>query len=331
MRESGHRLVLTPDERRPCPDFFPSQASATARRDHRPGERATLRRDRPRRARRARGARPAQRGAPDPPRRLRRRRGGARAAGAPTACSRTDDAPRSPSTAWTSPTTTATRTHHRRPRRARARRRRQRRDAPRAHAAEGQDRPPRAAARDARQPRPDLGPVARARLSSRRRAAGDAEPDATAVDDEGVLHALVARSTTPSGSPRSRAASRSAGRARRRPPPVRDRDQLPPRSCEAGIDDPGADGDHGARRGARRRPALGRSRSTGCSPASPTPTCCGRGSAGTFVVRRRRPEHARGRRRARAARCATAAALGLVDRDGPRAARAHRRARTAAR
>ena len=169
-------------EARPCPIFFPSPDSVTHdrrwRRRHQRRVRATLRRHRPRRSCCAAGTRPAQFHSPDPPRLLRRGRRGARpVAGRRRARDRRQRIVLRVPDALHRRRRRAPQ-HHRRARCARARQRRRPGDhAPRAHAAEGQVRPARAAARHPRQPRPDLGPLPRRGLhrapGRRRRAARD--------------------------------------------------------------------------------------------------------------------------------------------------------------
>ena len=178
-----------------------------------------------------------------------------------------------------------------------------------------EDRPPRAAARHPRQPRPDLGALPRHRaLDPAAQPMPSRRPLATATDDDGFHHALW-RIDDPERIEAIRAAVAGArARARRRPPPLRDRHHYRAERRAAGVDDPGADaimalvvelapeqlcvraihrlldgvgGDRPARRAGR-----------------PVPS------------RRGRRQRARGRGRARGRACATSGGLGLVDRDG---------------
>ena len=313
MRDSGHRRHWPPTESRPVPRFLPFpgiryRAAATST----DGERSTLRRDRTRGARCAGGPRPPQRGAPDPPRQLRRRgRATLGAVAAPTACSSPTTRPRSRLPDGL----------HRRRRRARsappACSARSALDddgsgvhAPRAHAAEGQERPARAAARHPGEPRPDLGPVARRRPvgAARHRDAPTRSP---------TRRPTRTCSTSSFGGrrPRRVAAIARRGRQQRRScSPTATTASRPPattgRAARRGDRRSGRRRDHDAGRRARRRPAVRARRSTACSPGVGGDVDL-RGRARRAVHRaRRRPQRARRRRRARDRHARAAAGSG---------------------
>ena len=154
------------------------------------------------------------------------------------------------------------------------------------------------------EPRPDLGPDPGDRACR----SPAARPVAVTTDDLGVQHSL--RPITDAATDRRDPPGRRLGaaRARRRPPPVRDRDRVPQRA------DRGRRRDRGRRPGdvprgrAGRRPALG--------PADPPPAQrrrrsrrrCGPRSRQRSRVEDLGPNDAGGRRAARAAACATRAA-----------------------
>ena len=185
----------------------------------------------------------AQRGAAAPPPRRARRRRPLRPArpprsrrGSDRACSRVDAAPRfySYRMQFRDPHGDAA-PHARRDRRARApRARRHERAPPRAHRGQGEVRPARAAARDAGERRPDLGPQPRGRASPS--SSSPTRVLATCVDADGVVHELGAIDDPARiAEIRARIGAR-AGRARRRPPPLRDRVRLPRRAPRRGRD-----------------------------------------------------------------------------------------------
>ncbi len=86
--------------------------------------------------------------------------------------------------------------------------------------------------------------------------------------------------------------------ARRRPPPLRDRQQLPARAARGRHRRPRRRRDHDAGRRARPRPALRARHPPAARTASAASTSATR-SAAPFFVARRRTQRARGRRRAR--------------------------------
>ena len=146
---------------------------------------------------------------------------------------------------------------------------------------EGEDRPARAAARHPRQPRPDLGPLARRPGSRRCCIRPTPSPLATAVDEDGVPPLAVAIDRPRRGSTAiADAVAPTPRRARRRPPPLRDRQQLPRASgARRGDRRPRRRRDHDPGRRARPRPALRAAPSTACSPASTASTCAPRSAA----------------------------------------------------
>ena len=213
-------------------------ASPARVRRARGARRSTLRRHRRRPARRARGRRRAQLGAPDPaagratpraiattgpPRRSR--------SGRPTGVLAADPTPRFYAYRMEFTDPHGVRRHTRGVLGALtpARAGRRRRPPPRAHAAEGEVRPARAAAGDAGQRRPDLGPDPRLgphRAARRRHARSPraSTPTACATRSRAI--------DDPARSPRSGSVvGERAARAGRRAPPVRDRAQLPQRAA----------------------------------------------------------------------------------------------------
>ena len=137
----------------------------------------------------------------------------------------------------------------------------------RAHAAEGEVRPARAVARDARERRPDLGP--QPRLRTHRTCSSAAVPLAACTDTDGVAPRARRDRRSRAPSPRSRRSSVDGpARARRRPPPLRDRVQLPQRAARRRRRRWRRRRDHDVRRRAGRRRAVHRADPPAARPAA---------------------------------------------------------------
>ena len=277
-------------------------------------------------------ARPAQLGAADPaergrlPRGLRTRRGDdRRLAGRRHARTRRDARLlRVPDDALGRPRRAAP--HRRRARRTRPAggRRRGRRAPPRAHAAEGEVRPPRAAPRATRA---NLDPIWGLTGGTGLAAIADrALPLAKTIDETGVTHELGAITDADDVAEMQTVVAGRSRRARRRSPPVRDRDHLPQRAARRGRRHR-ATTRSCASSSSSPRTSSGSSPSTGCCTASARRPGCGSTSAhgvGSSMPRRTPP-----RRSPRSsAGCAPEGGVGLVDAEGvARLVRRPRRAR----
>ena len=155
----------------------------------------------------------------------------------------------------------------------------------------------------------------------------DAEPDATATDEDGFHHSLW-RVDDPAAHRRHHRGSRLRARgAGRRPPPLRDRQQLPPRAPRRRHRRSRRRRDHDLDRRARPQPALRARHPPTAHRASEGVDL--RDRARRALLRaRRRPQRARRRRRARGRDARRRRPRARRPRR-PRAAHAHRRARGA--